>query len=562
MSGAILGAVRREPDGVLVQQVRDGDATAFAELFERWYDRVYDVARNIVRRPELAADVAQDALVAAWQQVDRLDDVNAFGGWLLRITRHKALDALRRETRATATDTEIVGALGDQGAPNPAGTVATGDPVTAAEAADTAALVWAAAAALGPRDASLLDLHLRHGLTPAELAVDLEVEPNHAHQLVFRLRKRLEDAIGSFLLWRGGRPACVALAAATGPTTAFDERTAGIIRRHERGCEACRGERGERTRPAALFAATPIVAAPLVFRTRAAHALAAEGVPVRTKPAALEPAPSPSATDAAEPPAADARSSARTRGALAAVAVVVAVVSLLVADAVRAPDLATVAGPSAASTAARLGVAPPTATTRLSATTSMRPATTSPAAATTLPPTTSTSTSTPATTTTAATTGATATGATATSTSPTTVPTGATTTPASTTVETTPDTTGVPDPPTTVAPPRTAPPVVVAEPVSPPTSPPSPTEPTARPRPPSIVRFVLLAGDHECAPGSLARRAGWVTEGATSVSLRWPSGTDTVGPTGERPLCLGRGDAVTITASSATGSVSETASAR
>ena len=66
--------------------------------------------------------------------------------------------------------------------------------------------MWAATAALGERDASLADLLLRHQLSPAEIADEMGVEPNNAHQLLFRLRTKLGDAVANYLVWRNGRP--------------------------------------------------------------------------------------------------------------------------------------------------------------------------------------------------------------------------------------------------------------------------------------------------------------------------------------------------------------------
>jgi len=69
-------------DAVLLERLHGSDQAAFATLFERCYDRPYNVARSVVRRPELAADVAHDAFLTAWRQLDRWSDVNAFGGSL------------------------------------------------------------------------------------------------------------------------------------------------------------------------------------------------------------------------------------------------------------------------------------------------------------------------------------------------------------------------------------------------------------------------------------------------------------------------------------------------
>lgn len=142
-------------------------------------------------------------------------------------------------------------------------------------------LVWAAAAALGERDASLLDLHLRHGLEPHELADELDIAPNAAHQSLFRLRKRLGGAIRAQLLWRDGEPACVALRAelAAAGIETFSAATVRLIERHAKDCATCAEERARVVAPAALFSAVPMVPPPDGLRENALRMLANEGVP-------------------------------------------------------------------------------------------------------------------------------------------------------------------------------------------------------------------------------------------------------------------------------------------
>jgi hypothetical protein len=148
------------------------------------------------------------------------------------------------------------------------------------EVKDRQELVWAAAAALGERDSSLLDLHLRHGLGPAEIAGELGVEANAAHQQLFRLRNKLGDAIGSYLLWRNGRPLCDGLAAAVSGHVAFDQSVSKAVAKHQAQCDQCSERRAGLVDPSKLFAAVPLVAVPLQLKVEAAAALQAAGVPV------------------------------------------------------------------------------------------------------------------------------------------------------------------------------------------------------------------------------------------------------------------------------------------
>jgi RNA polymerase sigma factor (sigma-70 family) len=262
-------------DTDLVLATRAGDAGAFGILFDRWFDRVWDVAWHVVRDREVAAEVAQDAFLAAWQGIDDLREPAAFGGWLLRTSRNRALNRLERERRTTpagGTEDPVMAALPGR---DP-------DPAAALDDHSHVELVWAAAAALGERDISVLDLHLRHGLTPAEIAEELDVAPNHAHQLLFRLRERLAGAIRSWVLWRHGLPRCADLRAALAGAgiAAFSADAARIIGRHAGDCEACTADRDEVLAPERLFAAVPIALAPPLLKAQAAAALEAGGVPM------------------------------------------------------------------------------------------------------------------------------------------------------------------------------------------------------------------------------------------------------------------------------------------
>lgn len=261
----------------LARRATGGDGEAFAELFDRWFDRAHDVAWHIVRNRDTAAEVAQDTFATAWQSIATLRQPDAFGGWVLRIARNKALDRLSADRRARPVGDEDTLAAHDREvrvADDPA------DPVTDRERDD---LVWAAAAALGDDDASILSLHLRHGLTAAALADELGIAPNAAHQRLFRLRKRLGDAIGAWALWQLGRPHCDQLRqllAAAG-TTRFDRDAAGMITAHTRGCPDCDDRRALRLSPEAMFAATPLVAAAPMVKAEAAAALTAAGTPAK-----------------------------------------------------------------------------------------------------------------------------------------------------------------------------------------------------------------------------------------------------------------------------------------
>lgn len=97
---------------VLLEATGRGSRIAFRRLYELESPRLYGIALRIVRRPEIAADVLQDAFVQVWQNAGRF--VRAQGAaeaWLTGIVRFRALDAVRKVRREILSDDP---ALGDE----------------------------------------------------------------------------------------------------------------------------------------------------------------------------------------------------------------------------------------------------------------------------------------------------------------------------------------------------------------------------------------------------------------------------------------------------------------
>lgn len=336
----MLHPVNERDDAQLVQAAREGDRSAYSTLFERWFDRSFDVAWRILRNNDDAAEVTQDVFLTVWRDLGSLRNPEAFGGWVLRSTRNRALNRLERERRSRATDPDDAIGAAERA---PVGVAAStdarpgGDPADALVAASHVALVWDAAEALGERDASILDLHLRHGLEPAEIAEALDVTPNNAHQLLFRLRKKLTGAIRARVLWRDGDPHCDELARVLfdAGVTSFGASAVKVIERHADACPVCTEERAAVLAPEAMFAGVPILAAPPSVRHAVAEHLRSEGVPLDlsagSPSAATDPATGPGtdpATDPASTPAPGARSRTLTGVGVGALVVLVAALGL------------------------------------------------------------------------------------------------------------------------------------------------------------------------------------------------------------------------------------------
>ena len=103
---AILGPVpdlavpaKGQPDTELIREAQKGSHRAFEELVRRYSERAYRAAFRVVRDPQIAEDVLQEALLKAYRSLRSFESRSSFYTWLYRITVNLALDRQRREKR-------------------------------------------------------------------------------------------------------------------------------------------------------------------------------------------------------------------------------------------------------------------------------------------------------------------------------------------------------------------------------------------------------------------------------------------------------------------------------
>jgi len=89
-----------EPSPQLVQRAQAGDPAAWHRLIEEQQNYVYSVAFSLMRRPEDAADLTQEAFLRLCQRIGSFRGETKFTTWLYRLVVNLGLDALRRRGRS------------------------------------------------------------------------------------------------------------------------------------------------------------------------------------------------------------------------------------------------------------------------------------------------------------------------------------------------------------------------------------------------------------------------------------------------------------------------------
>ena len=183
-------------DRGLVEAAQRGDHGAFEALAIGAADRLYTIARLILRDTHLAEDAVQEALVHAWRDLPRLRDPERFDAWLRRLLVNACADQGRHRRRWSA-EIQIVRA-------EPAMNDATGS------MADRDQLERGFRR-LKPEQRAAVVLHFYLGLTLAEVAESLGIPEGTAksrlHYATETLRAALDADARTTVAATNGRPA-------------------------------------------------------------------------------------------------------------------------------------------------------------------------------------------------------------------------------------------------------------------------------------------------------------------------------------------------------------------
>lgn len=150
----------------------------FDDFFRREQPRLVAIAIGLTGVPEVARDLAQDALVQAYRDWDRVRTLERPGAWARRVTINASMSwhrGQRREGVARArlgrdVPVELPQSEGDR--------------------------FWSAVRALPDRQRAVVALHYLDDMAVADVAAVLDVAPGTVKSTLFAARAALAAALG------------------------------------------------------------------------------------------------------------------------------------------------------------------------------------------------------------------------------------------------------------------------------------------------------------------------------------------------------------------------------
>ena len=101
-----------EKETALVRKARRGDASAFAALYQEYYQDLYRFALYTLKNRHDAEDMVGDTVADAWAQMSGLKNAESFKSWIFRILSNKCRMRLKDYLNKTEEIPEDLKAAG------------------------------------------------------------------------------------------------------------------------------------------------------------------------------------------------------------------------------------------------------------------------------------------------------------------------------------------------------------------------------------------------------------------------------------------------------------------
>jgi RNA polymerase sigma-70 factor, ECF subfamily len=175
-------------DEEVIERVKAGETALYEIILRRYNQRLYRVARSIVRDESEAEDVMQDAYVRAYQHISQFAGLAPFSIWLTRIAVHEALRRLRLRKRGLQLGVD------EQDEEGLMGIVDTSpDPEQGASFAEVSRLLEEAVLRLPAKYRSVVVMRDVEELSTAETAAALDLTEDNVKVRLHRGRAMMRD---------------------------------------------------------------------------------------------------------------------------------------------------------------------------------------------------------------------------------------------------------------------------------------------------------------------------------------------------------------------------------
>ncbi len=193
----MTGEEKKIEDRKLIQAARQGDQKAFESLLNKYRNLVYHVMMKMVRNPQEAEDLTQEAFIKAFHALESFNEEFAFSTWLMKIATNNCIDFLRKRKLRTYSIDEPLQYKDDQVKIE----LPAHDPTPERQllANERKQMIDAAIDSLPPRYRYVIILRHKEEKSYEEIAELLELPLGTVKARIFRAREMLNKKIKAII---------------------------------------------------------------------------------------------------------------------------------------------------------------------------------------------------------------------------------------------------------------------------------------------------------------------------------------------------------------------------
>ncbi len=94
-----MGHPNFETEKELLTQVSEGDEKAFRNLFESYYEKLYQYIFGFIKSKQVSEELVMDVFLKIWLGRDIIPQIHSFNAFLFRVAHNKSIDFLRSVAR-------------------------------------------------------------------------------------------------------------------------------------------------------------------------------------------------------------------------------------------------------------------------------------------------------------------------------------------------------------------------------------------------------------------------------------------------------------------------------
>lgn len=191
----------RDPDVQLMLRVKEGDDSAFAQIVERFQNRLIGIFTNMFADNALAEDLSQEVFLRIYRAKQGYEPTAKLSTWIFQIANNLASNSRRSKGRkkevqfkATSSDSQPL-QMGENNVVEKSGLM----PTRQLDNAELMERVQVAMLELNERQRMAVLLHRFEGMSYADIGEAMELSPQAVKSLLSRARENLRELLENYV---------------------------------------------------------------------------------------------------------------------------------------------------------------------------------------------------------------------------------------------------------------------------------------------------------------------------------------------------------------------------